>query len=149
MSNGASEKLFDMICEEMENIAEDMVRKGKLDRNALEFFFFLEDGEKNHLKSQKLQDEMEGYSQAGEWEGMARGRFGDRYDDGGNSYRGRRRDSMGRYSRARDGRDGRRMYSANGDKEEMMEHIEMMEDSASTPQVRELVKRFRKEIERI
>jgi hypothetical protein len=83
----------------------------------------------------------EGYSRDGEW--MARGGYGGNsyredggssYDEGGSSYARRRRDSMGRYSRA----DG---------KEHMAEKLrEMMQEAEG--EEREAIRKCLKEIEK-
>lgn len=135
MSMKALEKLRDMLCDELD----DLTEKGELTAGALETAHKLTDTIKN-IDKIIIMDEDGEYSQAGDWEAMGRGHFGD-YDRG-NSYRGRRRDSMGRYSRAR----GR--YSRDGGVD-MMEHVERMMDEAETPEERETIKRFKKELERI
>lgn len=75
----------------------------------------------------------EGYSRDGEW--MARGGYGgNSYREGGSSYARRRRDSMGRYSRA----DG---------KEHMAEKLrEMMQEAEG--EEREAIRKCLKEIEK-
>lgn len=75
----------------------------------------------------------EGYSRDGEW--MARGGYGgNSYREGGSSYARRRRDSMGRYSRA----DG---------KESMAEKLrEMMQEAEG--EEREAIRKCLKEIEK-
>ncbi len=65
--------------------------------------------------------------------------------DGGNSgysYRrgGRMRDSQGRYSR-----DG---YSMDGARDGMMEHIHEILDQAPDERTREIIRRFKQEVER-
>ena len=59
----------------------------------------------------------------------------------------RKRDSMGRYSR-----DGRmmpnRIYSRDGGKDRMMEHLDAMMDEASTDKEREAIRRFMAQIEK-
>ena len=66
------------------------------------------------------------YSRDGDWEMEGRGSY-----ERGASYRGRKRDSMGRYSR--DGRYGptARMYSRAEAKDDMMAKLEDMMGSAS------------------
>lgn len=146
MSMRAYEDIKEMLCDEIDEIA----RKGEISAGDLEALYKLTDTIKNIDKIVMLEEDG-GYSQAGDWEAMGRGRFGDdfarnSYDDGGNSYRGQRRDSMGRYSRARDGRRG---YSRDGGKDDMMEHVDMMMEVASTPEEREAVKRFKKQLENL
>lgn len=142
MSIKAFEDLKDMLCDAVEEYS----KKNELTGKDVEAIHVLTDTIKN-IDKIMIMDESGEYSQAGNWEAMGRGHFGDysrNYDEGGNSYRGRKRDSMGRYSRAR----GRRDYSRNGG-DDMMEHIDMMMEEAETPQEREMIKRFKKELERI
>lgn len=132
MSMKSMEDLREKICDELEELAEKVSRENKISMADLEKIGELVDIKKNLLKVEKLEDEV-GYSQDGGWE--THGRFG-------NSYRGRKRDSMGRYSRAKDG------YSRDGG-EELMEHVEMMMESAETPEQREMIKRFKKQLEQL
>lgn len=146
------EIILDKVCDELEEYGKKLQKDGKMSAGDLEMVNKLIDIKKNILKTWKLEDEDGGYSQAGDWEGMARGHFGDysrNYDEGGNSYRGRRRDSMGRYSREGRGgnRGGRGGYSRNGG--DLMEHMDMMMEEAETPQEKELIRRFKKELERV
>lgn len=141
-------ELRDKLCDELDEVA----RKPEMGAGDLELAHKLTDTIKN-IDKICIMDEGGGYSQAGDWE--ARGRFGDMYSrDGGeggnsygNSYGGRRRDSMGRYSRD-DGvsyRGGRRGgYSRGGG---LMEHIDMMMDEAETDEQRDAVRRFKKQLE--
>ena len=112
-------ELKEKLCDELEEIA----NKGELGAGDLEIIHKLTDTIKNLDKIEMLEDG--GYSQAGDWEADMRGTYGR-----GSSYRGRKRDSMGRYSR--DGRmmrggyrDGR-MYSRAEAKEDIMDQIEDM-----------------------
>ena len=91
-------ELKEKLCEELEEIA----RKPEMSAGDLEAVHKLTDTIKNIDKIEMLEEDSE-YSRAGDWEADMRGSYGR-----GNSYRGRKRDSMGRYSR--DYRDGR-MYS--------------------------------------
>ena len=141
MGMKALDELREKFCRELDEIA----RKQELSAGDLETVHKLTDTIKN-IDKICIMDEGGGYSQAGDWE--ARGTFGDYSRDGGNSYAGRRRDSMGRYSRddgmmrgnsyARGGR-----YSRGG----MMEHIQDMMSEAETEEQREAIKRFRREME--
>ncbi len=147
MSMKAFDELREKFCAELEEIA----RKPEMSAGDLEAVHKLTDTIKN-IDKICIMDESGEYSQAGDWE--ARGRFGDQYaregGDGGNSYgnsyRGRRRDSMGRYSR--DGgsyrRGGSQRYSRDGG---LMEHVDMMMDEAETDEQREMVRRFKKQLE--
>lgn len=131
--------LRDMLCDELEEIA----GKKEMSAGDLETINKLTDTIKN-IDKICIMDEDGGYSQAGDWE--ARGRFGDHsYNDGGNSYRGRKRDSMGRYSQRR----GRGGYSRAGGVDGMMEHLDAMMDEASTEQERDAIRRFKKQLENI
>lgn len=148
MSMKTLDSLRDKFCEELEKID----RKPEMGAGDLELAHKLTDTIKN-IDKICIMDETGGYSQAGDWE--ARGRFGDMYarDGGegdnsyGNSYGGRRRDSMGRYSR-NDGmsyRGGRRGgYSRGGD---IMEHVDMMMDEATDERQRDAIKRFKQQLQ--
>lgn len=154
MGMRALDELRDKFCEELEEYAE----KEKLSAGDLEAVHKLTDTIKN-IDKICIMDEDGGYSQAGDWE--ARGRFGDiygrenRYNDGGNSYANRgqhyvrghysRMDGRDDYSR-RGGRDGRRYSRADG-REEMIEHVDMMMDIATTEPMRDAVRRFKKQLE--
>ena len=131
--------ILDKICDELEEHAEKIHREGKMSTAELKEIAELVDIKKNILKAEMLEKDGE-YSRAGDWEAMGRGHFGD-YDRG-NSYRGRKRDDMGRYSRNRHG------YSRDGG-ESMIEHVDRMMDEAETPEEREVIKRFKREIERV
>ena len=140
MSMKALDELREKFCDELEDIA----RKQELSAGDLETVHKLTDTIKN-IDKICIMDEGGGYSKAGDWE--ASGTFGD-YSREGNSYGGRRRDSMGRYSRDGGqmqgnsyGRGGR--YSRGG----MMEHIQDMMSEAETDEQREAIKRFRREME--
>ena len=114
-------ELKEKLCDELEEIA----NKGELGAGDLEIIHKLTDTIKNLDKIGMLEDG-DGYSQAGDWEMEGRGSY-----NHGSSYRGRKRDSMGRYSR--DGRYGptTRMYSRAEAKDDMMAKLEDMMGSAS------------------
>lgn len=122
------EKMYELkekLCEELDKVSEEMVRKPGLNAGDLEFAHMLSDTIKNIDKIDRLEDD--GYS-----------RDGGGYDRGMSYARGRggrnvRRDNRGRYSRD----DGR---------SEMLEHIEMAIDSADERD-REKIKRFMRELE--
>ena len=128
------DKLRDKLCDELEEIA----RKGELGAGDLEIVHKLTDTIKNLDKIEMLEDG--GYSQAGDWEADMRGTYGR-----GSSYRGRKRDSMGRYSR--EGRGGRGGYSRNDAKEAMMEQMEMLMDQAGSEREREAIRRCMGQLE--
>lgn len=113
-------ELKEKLCEELEEIA----RKGELGAGDLEIIHKLTDTIKNIDKIEMLEED-DGYSRDGDWEADMRGTYGR-----GSSYRGRKRDSMGRYSRT-----GRmypdRVYSRGDAKEHMMEQMEDMMGGAN------------------
>ena len=112
--------LKDKLCKELEEIA----RKPEMSAGDLEAVHKLTDTIKNLDKIEMLEDG--GYSRDGDWEMEGRGSY-----ERGASYRGRKRDSMGRYSR--DGRYGptTRMYSRADVRDDMMAKLEDMMGSAS------------------
>lgn len=131
------EELKDKLCEELEEIA----RKPEMSAGDLEAVHKLTDTIKNIDKIAMLEDD-DGYSNDGDWE--ARGRYAHMYDEGGSSYaRGRKRDSMGRYSR--DGRDysrrGGRGYSRDDAKGDMIDKLEDMKEDAKSERARETIDR--------
>lgn len=93
MSKKAMYELRNMLCDELDELA----RKGELGAGDLEIAHKLTDTIKNIDKIEMMEDDgySERYSRGGDWEADMRGTYGR-----GNSYRGRHRDSMGRYSRA-------------------------------------------------
>lgn len=127
-------ELKDKLCKELDEIA----RKPEMGAGDLEIIHKLTDTIKNLDKIEMLEDG--GYSQAGDWEADMRGTYGR-----GSSYRGRKRDSMGRYSR--EGRDGRGGYSRHDAKEAMMEQMEMLMDQAGSEREREAIRRCMGQLE--
>lgn len=113
-------ELKEKLCDELDEIA----RKPEMSAGDLEAVHKLTDTIKNLDKIEMLEDG--GYSRDGDWEMEGRGSY-----ERGASYRGRKRDSMGRYSR--DGRYGptTRMYSRAEAKDDMMAKLEDMMGSAS------------------
>ena len=142
MSMRTLEELRDKFCKELDEIA----RKDDLNAGDLETVHKLTDTIKNIDKIYMLEDE--GYSGAGEWEAM--GRFGDNYNsrhDGGSSYeKGRKRDSMGRYSR--DGRRNNGRYSREDSKEHMISKLEDMMEDAENERVKSAIRKCISELER-
>ena len=128
-------ELKEKLCDELDEIA----RKGELGAGDLEIVHKLTDTIKNLDKIEMLEDDG-GYSQAGDWEANMRGTYGR-----GSSYRGRKRDSMGRYSR--EGRGGRGGYSRHDAKEAMMEQMEMLMDQAGSEREREAIRRCMGQLE--
>lgn len=127
-------ELKEKLCEELEEIA----RKPEMSAGDLEAAHKLTDTIKNIDKIAMLEEDG-GYSRAGDWEADMRGTYAR-----GSSYRGRKRDSMGRYSR--DGRMGG--YSRHDSKEAMMEQAREMMEDATNEREREAIRRFMTELER-
>lgn len=125
-------ELKEKLCEELEEIA----RKPEMSAGDLEAVHKLTDTIKNIDKIELLEEDGE-YSRAGDWEADLRGTYGR-----DNSYRGRKRDSMGRYSR-----DHRRIYSRDGAKDEIMRHLDEMMESASSEKEREIIRRTMSQLE--
>ena len=129
------DKLRDKLCDELDEIA----RKPEMSAGDLETAHKLTDTIKNIDKIEMLEEDG-GYSQAGDWEMEGRGSY-----NRGSSYRGRKRDSMGRYSR--EGRGGRGGYSRHDAKEAMMEQMEMLMDQAGSEREREAIRRCMGQLE--
>ena len=127
-------ELKDKLCKELDEIA----RKPEMGAGDLEIIHKLTDTIKNLDKIEMLEDG--GYSQAGDWEMEGRGSY-----NRGSSYRGRKRDSMGRYSR--EGRDGRGGYGRHDAKEAMMEQMEILMDQAGSEREREAIRRCMGQLE--
>lgn len=89
MSTKALYDIRDMLCDEMDEIA----RKGDLNIGDLDILHKLTSTIKNLYKIEMFEAD-DGYSADGDWSADIHGTYG-----GGRSYRGRKRDSMGRYSR--------------------------------------------------
>lgn len=140
------EIILDKVCDELEEYGQKLKKDSKMSAGDLEMVNKLIDVKKNILKTWKLEDEG-GYSQAGSWN--ATGRIDGRYNDGGNSYAnrgehrvrehyshaGRRRDRMGRYSGAGVG--------------DIIEHVEMMMEETDDPREKEIIRRFKRELEKM
>ena len=122
-------ELKEKLCEELEEIA----RKPEMSAGDLEAAHKLPDTIKNIDKIEMLEED-DGYSRAGNWEADMRGTYAR-----GSSYRGRKRDSMGRYSR-----DGRYSRHASPD---MMDKLQTMMDNASTERERDAIRRLMNEME--
>ena len=127
-------ELKEKLCDELDEIA----RKGELGAGDLEIVHKLTDTIKNLDKIEMLEDG--GYSQAGDWEMEGRGSY-----NRGSSYRGRKRDSMGRYSR--DGRMMRGGYSRHDAKEAMMDQMEDLMAQAGSEKEREAIRRCMNQLE--
>lgn len=122
-------ELKEKLCEELEEIA----RKPEMSAGDLEAAHKLTDTIKNIDKIEMLEED-DGYSRAGNWEADMRGTYAR-----GSSYRGRKRDSVGRYSR-----DGRYSRHASPD---MMDKLQTMMDNASTERERDAIRRLMNEME--
>lgn len=129
------DKLRDKLCDELDEIA----RKPEMSAGDLETAHKLTDTIKNIDKIAMLEEDG-GYSQAGDWEMEGRGSY-----NRGSSYRGRKRDSTGRYSR--EGRGGRGGYSRHDAKEAMMEQMEILMDQAGSEREREAIRRCMGQLE--
>lgn len=123
------DKLRDKLCDELDEIA----RKPEMSAGDLETAHKLTDTIKNIDKIEMLEEDG-GYSRAGDWEMEGRGSY-----NRGSSYRGRKRDSMGRYSRW--------MYSRGDAKEHMMEQMEALMDQAGSEREREAIRRCMGQLE--
>lgn len=130
-------ELKEKLCEELEEIA----RKGELGAGDLEIVHKLTDTIKNIDKIEMLEED-DGYSRDGDWEMEGRGSY-----NRGSSYRGRKRDSMGRYSRT-----GRmypdRVYSRDSAKDRMMEQMEDMMGGANERE-KEILRRAMDQLEKV
>lgn len=137
MSMKAMRDLRDMLCDELDKIA----AKRDMNPGDLETVHKLTDTIKNIDKIEMLEED-DGYSRDGDWEADMRGTYGR-----GSSYRGRKRDSMGRYSRT-----GRmypdRVYSRGDAKEHMMEQMEDMMGGANERE-KEILRRAMDQLEKV
>lgn len=131
-------ELKEKLCMELDEIA----KKPEMSAGDLEAAHKLTDTIKNIDKIEMLEED-DGYSRDGDWEADMRGTYGR-----GSSYRGRKRDSMGRYSRT-----GRmypdRVYSRGDAKEHMMEQAHDMMESATSERERDVVRRFMEQLEKV
>ena len=129
------DKLRDKLCDELDEIA----RKPEMSAGDLETAHKLTDTIKNIDKIEMLEEDG-GYSQAGDWEMEGRGSY-----NRGSSYRGRKRDSMGRYSR--EGNYSRRMYSRGDAKEHMMMELEEAMNVATSERDKDIIRRAMSQLE--
>lgn len=129
------DKLRDKLCDELDEIA----RKPEMSAGDLETAHKLTDTIKNIDKIEMLEEDG-GYSQAGDWEMEGRGSY-----NRGSSYRGRKRDSMGRYSR--EGNYSRRMYSRGDAKEHMMMEMEEAMNAAASERDKDIIRRAMSQLE--
>lgn len=144
------EKLKEKLWKELDEISD----KPDLSAGDLETAHKLTDTIKNIDKICMLEEEG-GYSQAGEWTADMSGTYGrgTSYANRGQHYvRGHysRDGGMDRGGDPRNGyssrRDSRGRYSREDGRSKMMEHIEMAMDAA-TPEDRETIKRFMRQLE--
>lgn len=130
-------ELKEKLCMELDEIA----KKPELSAGDLEAAHKLTDTIKNIDKIEMLEED-DGYSRDGDWEMEGRGSY-----NRGSSYRGRKRDSMGRYSRT-----GRmypdRVYSRDSAKDRMMEQMEDMMGGANERE-KEILRRAMDQLEKV
>lgn len=120
------------------DLLSDSIKDGKIAIGDVEIIKNMLSGIEKTYKIEMFEEDG-GYSRAGDWEADMRGNYAR-----GSSYRGRKRDSMGRYSR--DGRIGG--YSRHDSKEAMMEQAREMMEDATNEREREAIRRFMTELER-
>lgn len=154
-------KIKEKLMEELHEVESKLKKAGdgKLSAGDLEYIHKLTDTIKNIDKIEMLEEDG-GHSQdGGNW--MARGMYGGHsYDEGGNSYARRKRDSMGRYSRdggnySEEGIDGyserkhyvRGHYSRGDAKEHMIDKMEEMMEMAGSEKEREAIRQCISKIE--
>lgn len=130
-------ELKEKLCRELDEIA----RKPEMSAGDLETVHKLTDTIKNIDKIDMLEDGS--YSMTGDWEGRSNysGRDNSSYNRG-SSYANRGK----HYVRGHYSRDGR-MYSRAEAKDEMMSHLDMMMDAASTDRERDIIKRCMSQLE--
>lgn len=130
-------ELKEKLCMELDEIA----KKPEMSAGDLEAAHKLTDTIKNIDKIEMLEED-DGYSRDGDWEMEGRGSY-----NRGSSYRGRKRDSMGRYSRT-----GRmypdRVYSRDSAKDRMMEQMEDMMGGANERE-KEILRRAMDQLEKV
>ena len=124
--------LRNTLCNELEEFAS----KGELNTGDLDVIHKLTDTIKNTYKIEMYEDG--GYSRGGEWEADMRGAYGR-----GNSYANRGQHYVrGHYSR--DGEGGghsQRGYSREGNREEMLDKLQMMYENTRKKKEREALRR--------
>lgn len=128
--------ILDKVCEELEKIEKKLEKGGDISSGEWKMVAELIDMKKNIMKSEKLEDELDGgYSgRDGYDRGSSYSNRGDHYVRAHYARADRRRDDRGRYSRAADGRS------------KMMEHLEMALDTADEHD-REAIRRFMRNLE--
>lgn len=129
-------ELKDKLCKELDEIA----RKPEMGAGDLEIVHKLTDTIKNLDKIEMLEEGE--YSQSRDWDFPNRTVY-----DKDNSYANRGKHYVrGHYSRER--RDSRGRYSREGAKDQMMEQMEEMMDSATTDREREIIRRAMDQLEK-
>lgn len=131
--------ILDKVCEELEEIEKKIEKGASISAGEWKMIAELIDMKKNIMKTEKLEDELEGgYSgrDGGNYDrGSSYANRGDHYVRAHYARADRRRDDRGRYSRA----DGR---------SKMMEHLEMALDTADEHD-REAIRRFMRNLETV
>ena len=139
------DRLYDYICDELNELEEKAGRDHKLSMSELQYGDLLAHFKKSLLTAEAMEDADEGYGRRGysrdggyDRDGMNTGTGGSYMRRGGGySYRrNARRDSMGRYSR---------MYS--GDGEEMAEQLRSMMEDAPNDQVKQDIQKLINKVE--
>lgn len=137
-------ELMKKTCDALEDI-EHSSNLNIMDNSDRRLVSELVDLKKNILKVQKLEDEMKGYSEDGEWEADMRGTYGR-----GSSYENRGQNRGRNGGMVRNGyssrRDSRGRYSRDDGREEMIEHVKMAIETAPD-EYKGDIKRFLREIE--
>jgi hypothetical protein len=125
-------KLIDYICDELEELERKADKDGKLSMAEIQYMDTLAHAKKNLMKADEMSED--GYSNRG----YSRGRYyvDGSYNDGRSYARGRRRDSMGRYSRG---------YSMAND--EMVSELRSLMNDAPDEHTRKEFEKFISKIE--
>lgn len=125
-------KLVDFICDELEELERKVGKGEKLSMAEVQYMDTLAHTKKNLLKAEEMSDDYSnGYD-------MGYSRRGYSRRDDGRSYAGRRRDSMGRYSRG---------YSMAND--EMIDELRDLMEDAPDERTKSEFKKFISRIESI
>lgn len=130
-------KIKEMVCDELDNIA----KKGELSPGGLEVV----DKLTHTLKSIVTIEAMEDYGDGASYDGADGGRMG----GGVSGARGRSR-TTGRYVSRDGGYSGRRngyRVSYDGARDELVSHVEELMDMAKDEPTRQMIERFKRELE--
>lgn len=139
-------KLREMLMEELRNFETEAKKKGELPAGTLEVIHKLTDTIKN-LDKIEMYEEFSGESYEGGSYAQGGNRGGNR--GGGRGYS--RADDMEMESFARRRRGGRRSsnnYSYNDGREDMMEHLEKLEEMAGSEEERKIIRRAMQQLEK-